>query len=425
MDETPDILRADEAERAVIGGLILAPTEIAGLGSLTVGDFHNPHHATIFSAVREAVDSGARVDELVILETLTRRGDTQRVGGAEYLHTCAQSIPSVGNIGYYARLVQQAATRRKLFEYATRLRQACLSNDLDDGLDLASELSVAIGLVADESTAGGYDVTREVVEMGAFVNEPVAPHDWVIPGLLERMDRVIVVAGEGAGKTTWARQVALSLGQGLHPLNPNLRIPPKRCLIVDLENPPNTIRRKSRFLVNVIESHGGWSSDNVYLWSRPGGVNIRKAADFALLERVVAHVRPDIVFLGPIYKAALGGSDRGEQVAGETAFALDRIREKYRACLWLEHHAPMEQDGQRKLRPIESGLWSRWPEFGIALRRDGQGSKTFRLERFRGDRDERCWPDELTWGSRWPFEARWDGGMPGALFDGDFTRVAS
>lgn len=420
-DQFPDILRADEAERAVLGGLILAPSEIAGLGSLTSGEFYNPQHAMIFSAIREAVDSGERVDHLVILQTLTQRGDAQRVGGAAYLHTCTQAIPSVGNIGYYARLVQQAATRRKLREYAIRLQQACLSNDLDAGLDYASELAVAVGLLADE-TSGDYDVTREVVELGTFVNEPCPPYDWVIPGLLERMDRVIVVSGEGSGKSTWARQVAVALGQGIHPLNPNLRIPPKRCLIVDLENPPNNIRRKARFLVSTAEAHGGWSSENVYLWSRPGGVNIRKAGDFGLLDRVVAFARPDIMFLGPIYKAALGGSDRGEQVAGETAFALDRLREKYRLCLWLEHHAPMEQDGQRKLRPIESGLWSRWPEFGIAMRRDGQGSKTFRLERFRGDRDERCWPDELTWGTRWPFEARWDEGMPGALFDGDFAK---
>ena len=420
-DELPAVLLADDAERAVIGGLILAPTEITGLGSLTVADFYQPAHVSIFAAIRAAVDTGERVDELVILETLQRRGDLQRVGGAPYLHTCAAAIPSVGNLGYYARLVQQAATRRRLHGLAVKLQQACYAHDVDDALDTAAEVGVAVGLLADEK-AHDLDVTREVVELGAFVNQPVEPYDWIIPGLLDRMDRVIVVSGEGAGKSTWARQVAISLGQGLHPLNPNLRIPPKRSLIVDLENPPNNIRRKSRFIVNVAESHGGWSSENVYLWSRPGGVNIRKAGDFGLLERVVAHVRPDIVFLGPIYKAALGGSDRGEQVAGETAFALDRIREKYRVCMWLEHHAPMEQDGQRKLRPIESGLWSRWPEFGIALRRDGQGSKTFRLERFRGDRDERCWPDELTWGARWPFEARWDNGMPGSLFDGDFTQ---
>jgi hypothetical protein len=421
MDDLPVNLRADDAEQAVLGGLLLAPSEIAGLGSLTTGDFYNPHHASIFSAVREAVDSGERVDELVVMEVLRRRGDLLKVGGAPYLHTCSQAIPSVANLGFYARLVQQAATRRKLYDLAVKLRQASTSNDLDDALDVAAQVGLAVTQTADE-TSVGYDVTQEVRELGAFVNEKVPSHDWIIPGLLERMDRVIVVSGEGAGKTTWARQVAVSVGQGIHPLNPNLRIPPKRCLIVDLENPPNSIRRKARFLVNTAESFGGWSSENVYLWSRPGGINIRKAGDFALLDRVVEFANPSIVFLGPIYKAALAGSDRGEQVAGETAFALDRIREKYGVCLWLEHHAPMEQDGHRRLRPIESGLWSRWPEFGIALRRDGKGSKTFRVERFRGDRDERCWPDELTWGKQWPFEPRWDEGMPGGLHDGEWNR---
>ena len=89
-------------------------------------------------------------------------------------------------------------------------------------------------------------------------------------------------------------------------------------------------------------------------------------------------------------------------------------------ALWLEHHAPMAQNGSRELRPVESGVWSRWPEFGIALRRDGDTRKRFRVERFRGDRDERCWPDYLEWGSRWPFEAVWTDGMPGGLFDGNW-----
>ena len=256
--------------------------------------------------------------------------------------------------------------------------------------------------------------------MGAFVNTPSPAHDWVIPGLLERMDRVVVVASEGAGKSTWARMVAVMLGQGIHPLNPALRIPPKRTLIVDLENPPALVRRKARGLVNTTENYGGgWNADNVWLWSRPGGVNLRKPADCALLDRVVAHVRPALISLGPLYKAAIEGGDRGEQVASETAAALDRIRERHRCALWLEHHAPMEQNGSRNLRPVGSGVWSRWPEFGISLARDRDyGPHSYRLDRFRGDRDERCWPDHLSWGQQWPFEASWQQGMPRELFDG-------
>ncbi len=420
-----EALQADEAERAVLGALLIDATLMDSLGGITVADFYRPAHATIFAAIREALDSGDRVDQLVILDVLRSHGDVTRIGGAPYLMTLEQSVPTVGNAGFYARVVRQTATRRTLLDYAVKLRQACLSPEMDDALDRAAEIAVAIGATADGMPVGDFDPLTDLVELGAFVAEASDPHDWVIPGWLERMDRVIVVASEGAGKTTWSRQVATMLGQGLHPLNPNLRIPPKRTLIVDLENPPALIRRKSRHLVSVAAASGGWVDDQVWLWSRPGGVNLRKAADCALLDRVVSHVRPALVCLGPLYKAALGGGDRGEQVAGETAAALDRLREKHRCALWLEHHAPMSQNGTRTLRPVESGLWSRWPEFGITLERDGDLRNTFRLGRFRQDRDERCWPDALSWGHEWPFEPSWDQGMPGGLFDGDWSQGAA
>lgn len=409
-----DYLLADEAEAAVLGALLIDSTLRV---DLSVTDFYRPANQLVYSAIR---DAGTGSDQLVVLETLRTRGELTRAGGAPYLFELQQSVPTVGNAGYYAQRVQAAAKRRRILQLATSLRDACHTPDLDTALERAAELSVAIGMEVDGINEAKYDPAREVVELGAFIDESSAPYDWVIPGLLERMDRVIVVASEGAGKSTWARHVAVTLGQGRHPLNPNLEIPAKRTLIVDLENPPANIRRKARHLKNAAELHGEWIADQVYLWARPGGVNLRKQADRDLMSRIVGHVQPALVCLGPIYKAAIGGGDRSEQVALETTSALDQIRSQFGCALWLEHHAPMAQNGSRELRPIESGVWSRWPEFGIALRKDGDSGRRFKVERFRGDRDERCWPDFLQWGSRWPFEAIWTDGMPGGLHDGEW-----
>jgi replicative DNA helicase len=300
-----------------------------------------------------------------------------------------------------------------------------MSPDLDDALDHAAQISLSLNMLTDQTQTHGGEYLHDLHELGSFSKEATQSYNWVIPGLLEHMDRVIVVASEGAGKSTWMRSVAAMVGQGVHPLNPMLRIPPKRTLIVDLENPTSLIRRASRRLVSVAEASGGWADDQVYLWSRPGGINIRKAADAALLDRLVGHVRPDLLCLGPLYKASLGGSDRGEQVAAEVTAALDKIRERHGCAMWLEHHAPMAQNGARTLRPIDSGLWSRWPEFGITLERDGeQHHNQFRLGRFRADRAPRCWPDTMAWGPHWPFEFAWDAGMPGGLHDGVWAEAS-
>jgi len=71
----------------------------------------------------------------------------------------------------------------------------------------------------------------------------------------------------------------------------------------------------------------------------------------------------------------------------------------------------MAQGGsQRDLRPLGSGVWQRWPEFGISLRADPENRGELKVGRFRGDRDERQWPMRLTrpaWGEpwRWPWKA--------------------
>lgn len=405
-----------EAERAVLGALLLDPTVLRELGTLTAADFYLPAHASIFAAIREAVDTGERVDSLVVMETLRARGDLTKVGGAPYLHTCASEVPTVANAGYYARQVMQTAKRRRLIEHATRVVQSCYSTgEEDDLLEHVAGLGVAILGEADD-VPDTDSVLSEIHELSAFVAaHKDRPKSWVIPGLLRPMERVLVVASEGAGKTTWARMVASCLGQGVHPLNPQVVIPAQRVLIVDLENPGDIIADESSRLVRAA---GSWATDRVFIWSRPGGVNLRKPADAALLDRVVAHVRPALVCLGPLYKAAIGGGgERDEQIALETAHALDKLRERHRVALWLEHHAPLAQGGHRDLRPIGSSVWSRWPEFGISLARDGDRQRnTFRLGRFRGDRSPREWPDTLTWGRRWPFEAGWDDGMPASLY---------
>src|SRR5207342_857959 len=130
------------------------------------------------------------------------------------------------NAGYYARQVQQAAKRRRLIEHSTRVIQACYApSDSDDMLEVVAGQAVAIGLEIDEMP-GAEAVLSEIRELGEFAAaHRDGPRPWTIPHMLRPMERVLVVASEGAGKTTWAPQVAACLGHGVHPLNPQVLIP--------------------------------------------------------------------------------------------------------------------------------------------------------------------------------------------------------
>jgi hypothetical protein len=219
-------------------------------------------------------------------------------------------------------------------------------------------------------------------------------YDWVVPGLLERGDRVIVVAGEGAGKTYLMRHMALCLGAGVHPFTRGA-MPPVRTLMVDLENPDRIIRRTGRRILGGIRQAARRDPD-AHLLIRPQGMNLLKPGDQAWLHERIEQIQPDVVFVGPLYKSFIDpGGRTSEAVTTEVAMALDEIRTEFNVAMVFEHHAPLGDRSGREIRPFGSSVWSRWPEFGIGLAPDPDAPGTLKVTHWRGARDERDWPVAL------------------------------
>ena len=231
-------------------------------------------------------------------------------------------------------------------------------------------------------------------------------YDWLIPGLLERRERVIVVAAEGVGKTMLLRQAAILPAMGVQPFSFQ-PMPPIRTLSVDLENPERIIRRTSRNIIGAAKSMGFEPNMDAHLYMKPDGFDLMKMPDRLLLESKIEEVKPDLLLLGPLYKSFIDpGGRTSEAIATEVAKYLDTLRAIYGVALWLEHHAPLGTGTSRDLRPFGSAVWSRWPEFGIALTPDPtvMGEYVYQVAHFRGARDERHWPATMKRGVKFPFE---------------------
>jgi len=231
-------------------------------------------------------------------------------------------------------------------------------------------------------------------------------YDWVIPGLLERSERVILVAAEGIGKSMLTRQVSILAACGLHPFSFQ-PIKPMRTLFVDLENPERIIKRMSRRIFNESMKISLMENEpQAHLFMKPAGLNLLNASDRALLENRLNETTPDILCIGPLYKSFVDpGGRTSEAVAIEIARYLDDIRTAFRCAIWIEHHAPLGSSmATRDLRPFGSAVWSRWPEFGIAMHPAIGAPYTYDVKHFRGPRDERPWPLIIERGKKFPFE---------------------
>jgi replicative DNA helicase len=88
------------AEQGVLGGMLLSKDAIADVVEiLRISDFYRPTHATIFEVTTELYGKGEPADTVSVAAELHRRGALDRVGGAPYLHTLIESVPTAATAG--------------------------------------------------------------------------------------------------------------------------------------------------------------------------------------------------------------------------------------------------------------------------------------------------------------------------------------
>lgn len=384
------------AEQALLAALLQNPDTVPGTETLLdPDDFYDPRHELVWTAIHTTITrDGAIPDPVTVANQLKATGDLPRV---------AQLLPELAthptanplNTHAYARVIREHAIRRQLITRGTRFLQTAdtatpdqLHTVLDDWYDFGDNLTHRLA----GTTIAGRPATPNIDDLLADPDDEPA---WIIPGLLEHQDRVIVTAEEGAGKSTLLRQIAITAAAGIHPftLEP---ITPIRVLHVDVENTHRQSKRRYRPL--RIQAGHKLDPTNLYIEIRTGGVDLTQPEDATWLTQLCGTLRPDLLLIGPIYKLA-NGDPTEEKSAKPVAMTIDKIREKYDLGVILEAHSAKAAGGQKK-RPHEPYGWSgwmRWPEFGLWLNKDGT------ISHWRGAREERDWPTSLQRGGEWPW----------------------
>jgi replicative DNA helicase len=417
-DPADDFAEADPhdiaAEQAVLGAMLLSASAAAEcLSALSSADFYRPAHQVIFAAIRALVRADAPADAVTLLAWLEEAGEERAAGGALYLHTLIASVPTVAQAAYYARIVRDRAIRRRLLEAGRRIVQIARAVDAD-AHGLTERAVREAEAVRDAGQAD--DVSTPTITEFLAVPEEDDCYDWIVPGLLERGDRLVLTGTEGAGKSTLFRQLAVTIAAGIHPFD-HKPIGAQRVLIIDCENGAAHTRRKIRPLVIQAASEGfPVRESNLWVEVRPEGLDLAADKDASWLLRRIAAIRPDCVMIGPLYRLAPRALNDDSDAAPVIA-TLNMIRARG-ACVLLEAHAghALGMGGRRDLRPRGSSAFLGWPEFGYGIRSSDVAEAKYKrfvdMVPWRGDRDERQWPERLEAGGKWPWSAWVSVGRP-------------
>jgi len=212
-----------ESEAAVLGSMIIDRECIGQVVQIIkTEDFYRPEHQAIFDALISLYERNSDIDLVILRDELKKHKELKNVGGAEYLVTIAESVPSSASAEYYAEIVKNKSLLRQLVSASNQILSEAMdeSGDVGDKLDQAEQRIFA---VTEKKIAGVAEPLKNLL-LEAFDNIEArkGSHLTGLPTSYYELDNqlcglqkgeMIIIAGRPSmGKTSFALNIAEHIG---------------------------------------------------------------------------------------------------------------------------------------------------------------------------------------------------------------------
>ncbi|HYA03713.1 MAG TPA: replicative DNA helicase, partial [Syntrophobacteria bacterium] len=210
-----------EAEQSVLGGILLDNDVLPGLLEILNGEeFYRAAHRAAFAAVIALFEKNEPCDLVTLTNLLKSQNKLEEAGGASYLASLVDSVPSAANVNHYARIVSDKWVQRSLISSATQIATSALQGGLgvDELLDRAEQ---AIFRVSERRVNPSFFPVKDVIKQNIKILEKLQERQEVYTGIptgfdeLDRMtsglqaaDLVVIAGRPSMGKTAFALNIA-------------------------------------------------------------------------------------------------------------------------------------------------------------------------------------------------------------------------
>jgi len=210
-----------EAERSVLGAILLEPSSLASVFPiLKEDDFFPDTHRRIYRSMSDLAQRSAEIDVLTLREELGRTGAVEKAGGAAYLSSLLDGVPDVANVEYYARIVKEKSTLRRLIRAGQRMVREGIAQE-KDAQKLLGDVTGEIFDIAEDAVSGGFERIGEITRHNLDIIDEAKERSGAVSGLatgfieldrltsgFESTDLIILAARPAVGKTSLALNVA-------------------------------------------------------------------------------------------------------------------------------------------------------------------------------------------------------------------------
>ena len=111
-----------EAEKAVLGSIILEPTLWDSLSNeIEENDFIASEHRLIFRGIKKLVDLGSQIDTVTLIESLSNDSELSSLSNFDkvaYVKNLVSETPGTANFSNYTNIIKQSSSLRKLISTA-------------------------------------------------------------------------------------------------------------------------------------------------------------------------------------------------------------------------------------------------------------------------------------------------------------------
>lgn len=131
-----------EAEQAVLGSMLTSIDAVNRAQEILTSDsFYVEAHKKIFEVMIELFNNNEPIDVLSVDNKLQKNNQIDSVGGSYFITGLPDLVPSTANIEYYAKIVLEKASLRKLIDISSEINLEAYNNNIDfeDILDLSEQ----------------------------------------------------------------------------------------------------------------------------------------------------------------------------------------------------------------------------------------------------------------------------------------------
>lgn len=210
-----------EAEQSVIGSMIMDRDAIVVASELISGeDFYNKQYGVLFETMRELNDKGLPVDLVTLQDKLKEKDVPPEVSSLEFVRDLITAVPTSANIKYYANIVAEKSTLRKLIRLNEEIANTCYAGKEELEAILSDTEQRVFKLVQRRNTED-FTPIRQVVMNAMDRIEAASKMKGSVTGIptgfldldyktagLQPSDLILIAARPAMGKTAFVLNIA-------------------------------------------------------------------------------------------------------------------------------------------------------------------------------------------------------------------------